>query len=144
MLIDAADRVFVARRIDTKESAWQMPQGGIDHGETAVEAAYRELKEEIGTDQADLLAESRDWFTYDLPPEIAARIWKGRYRGQCQKWFLMRHVGAESDIDLATSHPEFDAWRWVHADELPDLIIPFKRQLYLDILAEFRPLLGKG
>lgn len=144
MLVDAADRVFVGHRIDTREAAWQMPQGGIDHGETPLQAAYRELKEETGTDRAELIAESRDWFTYDLPPDIAARIWNGRYRGQCQKWFLMRHVGAEAEIDLATAHPEFDAWRWVRPEELPDLIIPFKRQLYIDILAEFRSRFGNG
>jgi len=143
MLVDQANRVFVARRIDTKEQAWQMPQGGIDRGEKPREAALRELKEEIGTDKAEILAESSQWFSYDLPVEIASRIWKGRYRGQCQKWFLMRHLGDGTDIDVATEHPEFDSWRWVLADELPDIIIPFKRQLYIDILGEFRSFLER-
>jgi putative (di)nucleoside polyphosphate hydrolase len=142
LLLDTADRVFVGRRIDTAESAWQMPQGGIDRGETPRDAAFREMREEIGTANAELLAESRSWLTYDLPEDIAGRIWGGRFRGQAQKWFAFRFLGTDSEIDLATEHPEFDAWRWVPAAELPDLIIPFKRRLYLDILAEFAPLLG--
>lgn len=139
MLLNRLNQVFVARRIDMPMTpAWQMPQGGIDPGETPRQAALRELREEIGTDQAEFLAESRVWLKYDLPAELAGGIWGGRYRGQCQKWFAMRFTGSDRDIDLATEHPEFDAWRWVDPRCLPELIIPFKRQLYLDILAEFR------
>jgi putative (di)nucleoside polyphosphate hydrolase len=141
MLLNRANRVFVARRIDMAEEAWQMPQGGIDSGEAPRDAAFRELKEEIGTNKATILAESRDWLRYDLPAELAGQVWGGRYRGQRQKWFAMRFTGSDSDIDLATHHPEFSDWKWAPAASLPQFIVPFKRQLYADILAEFAPLL---
>ena len=141
MLLNRHGEVFVGHRIDMPEMpAWQMPQGGVDPGETPRQAAIRELEEEIGTAKADILAESRVWLTYDLPVELAGGIWGGRYRGQRQKWFVMRFTGSDGDINLATEHPEFDAWQWVAPDRLPDLIVPFKRQLYIDILAEFRAL----
>ena len=139
MLLNPAGEVFVARRMDMPAmSAWQMPQGGIDPGETPFQAALRELKEEIGTDKAELLGESQGWLKYDLPAELSRGIWGGRYRGQRQKWFAMRFTGDDSDIDLATAHPEFDAWKWLSPERLADVIVPFKRQLYIDILAEFR------
>jgi putative (di)nucleoside polyphosphate hydrolase len=139
MLLSRASKVFVARRIDMPMlPAWQMPQGGIDPGETPVQAALRELKEEIGTDKAEILGESRTWLQYDLPVELAGGVWGGRYRGQRQKWFAMRFTGSDTDIDLATDHPEFDAWKWIPPERLPEVIVPFKRQLYIDILAEFR------
>jgi putative (di)nucleoside polyphosphate hydrolase len=141
MLLNGDNDVFVARRIDTREEAWQMPQGGIDKGESPRHAAMRELKEEIGTDKAVILAESGDWLRYDLPAKLAGQAWGGRYRGQRQKWFAMRFTGSDSDIDLATEHPEFSDWKWAPPESLPQLIIPFKRQLYVDILAEFAPLL---
>jgi putative (di)nucleoside polyphosphate hydrolase len=139
MLLNRTGKVFVARRIDMPTMpAWQMPQGGIDPGETPLQAAWRELKEEIGTDKAELLAESRSWLQYDLPADLARGVWGGRYRGQRQRWFAMRFTGSDADIDLATEHPEFDAWRWLAPQRLPEVIVPFKRQLYIDILAEFR------
>jgi len=139
MLLNRQGEVFVGRRIDMPSlPAWQMPQGGIDRGETPSQAALRELKEEIGTDRAEILAESRGWLKYELPAELAGKVFGGRYCGQKQKWFAMRFIGKESDIDLATEHPEFDRWQWVAPHRLPELIVPFKRQLYLDILAEFR------
>jgi len=144
MLLDRQRRVFVGRRIDTSGDNWQMPQGGIDKGETPRQAAVRELKEEVGTDKAELLAESKSWFSYDVPSSIAGRLWRGRYRGQRQKWFLMRFTGEDRDVDLRTHHPEFDAWKWVAPAQLPELIVPFKRQLYMDVLAEFAALLGGG
>ena len=142
MLLDRRSLVFVGRRIDTAGENWQMPQGGIDKGESPRQAARRELKEEAGTDKAEILAESAGWLTYDVPREIAGRLWRGRYRGQMQKWFAMRFTGEDSDIDLKTHHPEFDAWKWIAPAELPRLIVPFKRQLYLDVLREFEGLLA--
>jgi putative (di)nucleoside polyphosphate hydrolase len=137
MLLNRRGRVFVGRRVDMPIApAWQMPQGGIDPGETPRQAAMRELEEEIGTGKAEILGESRSWLTYELPAELAGR-WGGRYRGQRQKWFAMRFTGNDEDINLATTHPEFDAWQWVAPERLPELIVPFKRQLYTDILAEF-------
>jgi putative (di)nucleoside polyphosphate hydrolase len=139
MLLNRQSEVFVGRRIDMPSvHAWQMPQGGIDPGESPRQAALRELKEEIGTDKAEILAESQAWLRYELPPEIGGTMWGGRYCGQEQKWFAMRFTGSDSDIDLATEHPEFDRWQWVAPERLPGLIVPFKRQLYLDILDEFR------
>lgn len=116
---------------------WQMPQGGIDANETPSQAALRELSEEIGTGQADFLAESRSWFRHDVPDAIAQGIMSGRYRGNRQKWFAMRFTGTDADINLATEHPEFDAWRWVTPEQLPQLVAPFMRRLYLDVVAEF-------
>lgn len=136
-LFNHSGRVFAARRIDTPGEAWQMPQGGIDKGETPRQAALRELKEEIGTDRAEIIGESRDWLTYDLPAELRGRVWGGRYRGQKQKWFAMLFTGADRDIDLTGQHPEFCDWRWMDLGELPRLIVPFKRQLYEAVAAEF-------
>jgi putative (di)nucleoside polyphosphate hydrolase len=145
MLLNAEGAVFVAQRIDMPSDAWQMPQGGIDKGETPIEAAWREMKEEVGTDRAELLAESRDWFTYDLPRELAARLWRGRFRGQRQKWFVFRFTGTDADIDITShNHPEFSTWRWVAMNELPSLIVPFKRQLYQQLVDEFRPLIERA
>ena len=140
MLLNPAGLAFVGRRIDMPAglAAWQMPQGGIDPGETPRQAAFRELKEEVGTDKAVILAETAGWLHYDLPSNIASRMWSGRWRGQRQKWFLMRFTGEHADINPATEHPEFDAWEWVEPERLPDLIVPFKRPLYRDVLAEFR------
>lgn len=147
MLLNAEGHVFVGRRIDTAD-AWQMPQGGIDPGETPRRAVLRELREEIGTDKAVILAESPIWRPYDLPPRLGSRLWGGRYRGQAQKWFALRFAGQDADIDLKTPHPEFDAWQWVALDRLVDLIVPFKRDVYREVVEEFAhlaaPLAGRG
>ena len=138
MLINSAGLVFVAKRIDMTSEAWQMPQGGIDKGETPIEAAKRELKEEVGTGKATVLAESRGWYTYDLPVELIPKIWGGRFRGQKQKWLAMRFSGTDADINIVTSEPEFSEWKWVEAQQLPDIIVPFKRQLYQELVEEFQ------
>lgn len=140
VLFNRDGRVFVGRRIDQTAEAWQLPQGGIDPGEAPLHAALRELKEEIGTDKAEIVGESRDWLIYDLPVELVGKVWQGRYRGQKQKWYAARFLGEDGDIDLATAHPEFDAWKWAPFDALPELIVPFKRKLYRQIVAEFRHL----
>jgi putative (di)nucleoside polyphosphate hydrolase len=138
MLLNARGEVFVAKRLDSTAEAWQMPQGGIDEGEDPRTACLRELKEEIGTDCATILAESADWYRYDLPDELVPIIWKGQYRGQQQKWFALRLEGADSLINLAADdHPEFSEWQWVAMEALPDLIVPFKRKLYAELIAEF-------
>lgn len=141
MLVNQEGRVFVAKRIDTPGEAWQMPQGGIDDGEETSLAVLRELQEETGTDKAEIIAESADWRQYDLPDELIGKIWGGKYRGQRQKWFLLRFLGDDGDIDIeAHDPPEFSDWKWAALDDLVDLIVPFKRKLYADIVAEFRPL----
>jgi putative (di)nucleoside polyphosphate hydrolase len=117
--------------------AWQMPQGGIDAGETPREAALRELEEEIGTAKAEIMAESRDWLTYELPDWLVPKVWGGRYRGQRQKWFAMHFTGVDADINIATETPEFLDWKWEDINRLPELIVPFKRKLYQDVVAEF-------
>jgi putative (di)nucleoside polyphosphate hydrolase len=142
LLVNHDRLVFVGRRIDQSAEAWQMPQGGIDDGEDARTAAIRELGEEIGTTRADIVAESRDWIPYDLPPAIADKVWKGKFRGQMQKWFLLRFRGRDSDIRLDTHHPEFDRWRWVAPSDVPALIVPFKQALYARVMDEFAPLIA--
>jgi putative (di)nucleoside polyphosphate hydrolase len=133
--------VFVAERIDAP-GAWQMPQGGIDPDEEPWPAALRELGEEIGTSKADRLAET-GWLRYDLPADLIRHVWRGRYRGQEQKWFAARFTGDDSDIDLeADRHPEFRAWRWAPLESLPGMIVPFKRPLYDAVVAAFASLAG--
>ena len=147
-LIDRRGLVFVGRRRNKalKEHVapgheWQMPQGGIDEGEDPYRAALRELAEETNVSSVDLLGESSDWFSYDLPEDIARQAWKGRYCGQTQKWYALRFLGDDSEIDIehpAGGHkPEFDAWRWAPMADLPGLIIPFKRPVYERVVAEF-------
>lgn len=142
MLLDRDGRVFVARRRDTPDG-WQMPQGGIDSGETARQAAFRELKEEIGTDRAEFLAEAPETVRYDLPDHLVGKVWGGRYRGQEQRWVALRFLGEDRDIDLDTEHPEFDAWRWSAPDRVLAEIVPFKRDVYATVLAAFAPLFGR-
>jgi len=138
MLIAPDRRIFVGHR---PRMAWQMPQGGIDDGESPIEAACRELGEEVGTTKALLLRESRDWITYDVPADIAPVHWKGRWKGQTQKWFALAFTGRDQDIDLAAhEEEEFDAWRWATAREVLDLIVPFKRAVYEAVLKEFADL----
>ena len=137
MLLNAQGQVFVAKRIDMTSEAWQMPQGGIDDGELPEIAALRELREEVGTDSAIILAESSDWYYYDLPDELVPVIWGGKYRGQKQKWFALRLQGDDSLIDIAGEHAEFSEWKWVDVHELPDIIVPFKRDLYSALVNEF-------
>ncbi len=142
LLLNRDNEVFVGQRRDTRIAAWQMPQGGIDKGETPRAAALRELEEETGTAKAEIIAESSRWLAYDLPAELVPNVWGGRYRGQTQKWFVMRFLGQDSDIDLAAGSPEFSTWRWAACEQLPSLIVPFKRQLYRDVLEEFAGLLA--
>jgi putative (di)nucleoside polyphosphate hydrolase len=141
MLVNRQNQILVAKRINFTGNHWQMPQGGIDGNETPQAAAFREMKEEIGTNHAELLAECPDWHAYDLPSKLSQDIWNGRYRGQTQKWFAFRFLGQDSDINLDTEEPEFCAWRWANAEDLLDLIVPFKRDVYEKVIEVFQPIL---
>ncbi len=141
VLMNASGHVWLGRRND-KHNAWQMPQGGIDDGETVLACARRELLEEVGTDAVELVAETADWLTYDYPPQLIPTVRGGRYRGQKQKWVLFRFTGQDEDIDLAAHDTvEFDAWRWTTMDEALAIIVPFKRPMYEAVAREFGPLL---
>ena len=154
MLFNRQGLVFIGRRHDKSLAEhvapgheWQMPQGGIDPGEAPIDAAWRELVEETGVTKASLIAEASEWLAYDLPPDIAAQSFKGRYRGQRQKWFAFRYEGEDAEIDICDPPPgvkqEFDAWRWERMDRLPELIIPFKRPVYEKVVSTFLHLEGK-
>jgi len=140
MLLNSDNRVFVGQRFDSVVEAWQMPQGGIDAGEDPYRAALRELEEETGVKPhlVELIAETADWLTYDLPPELVGTIWQGRYRGQRQKWYALRFQGTDADINLEAhpGHAEFKAWQWTSLDELETRIVAFKRTLYATLVAE--------
>ncbi len=140
MLLNERNQVFVAKRSDFSGEAWQMPQGGIDAGEDPRQAALRELEEEIGTAEVEIIAETEGWLSYDLPEELMGERWGGGYRGQSLKWFLARFSGKDGDINLDTAQPEFSAWKWAALAELPDMVVPFKRRLYERIVTSFRHL----
>jgi len=137
MLVNAEGDVFVGNRIDTPGDHWQMPQGGVDDGEAVDVAVMRELGEEIGTQKATIIMQSNIWHAYDLPSDLSRKIWKGRYRGQKQKWFLMRYDGDDNDINLEAHKPEFSEWRWSPLNDLCDRIVPFKRDIYEKVVEEF-------
>jgi putative (di)nucleoside polyphosphate hydrolase len=144
MLINREGKVFVGQRLDSTLEAWQMPQGGIDPGEDALTAAIRELGEEAGIapHHVELIAQADEELRYDLPDDLIGKVWKGKWRGQRQRWFLFAFTGEDGDIDIATEHAEFRAWRWIDPHELPHVIVPFKRALYeriLDIFSSHLP-----
>lgn len=152
-VFNGAGKVFLGRRIGGPEHvdavhSWQLPQGGIDKGENPYEAALRELYEETSIRSVTKLAEVEDWLSYDLPGRIAGEAWKGKYRGQTQKWFALRFTGEEAEIDIArpaggAHEPEFDAWRWERPSLLPGLIVPFKRAVYERVVEDFAHLSGE-
>ncbi|MEM7422994.1 MAG: RNA pyrophosphohydrolase [Pseudomonadota bacterium] len=143
MLLDRQGRIFAGQRIDSAANAWQMPQGGIDPGETPRDAALRELTEETGVPAAEVsvLRESASWHDYDLPVDLAPKLWGGRFRGQTQKWFAMRYQGDGTSITIETAEPEFRAWMWMEPEVLIERIVQFKRETYSAIFSEFRDLL---
>jgi putative (di)nucleoside polyphosphate hydrolase len=140
MLLSHEGRIWVGRRIDNTDEAWQMPQGGIDEGEEPWATALRELEEETGIPPrlVERISECPERLRYDLPPEFRGRLWGGKWKGQLQDWYLCRFLGDDNDVNIATKHPEFCDWKWVEPAQLPDLIVPFKRDLYRRLLAEFR------
>jgi len=137
MIFNDQKKIFVGKRIDNQE-AWQMPQGGVDEDEDFETAAKRELFEETGIQSIRIVQSSKQEFIYDLPNHLLGKIWKGKYKGQKQKWFLMKFLGPDSEINISQKHPEFNEWKWVDLDELPRLIVPFKKKLYESIIKEFR------
>jgi len=137
MIFNREGRVFVGNRIDYPSDNWQMPQGGIDPGETPRTTAMRELEEEIGTSKAEIIAESQFWHYYDLPATISRQAWAGKFRGQKLRWLAMRFTGMDQDIRLDAHEAEFNAWQWVNVDELSTLIVPFKREMYEQLVLEF-------
>ncbi len=143
MLIDRRGLVFAGQRIDNPGDAWQMPQGGVDPGESPRQAGLRELEEETGVapELVTLLRLSAAPRRYDLPPELLGKLWGGRYRGQEQTWLALRFLGTDADVRIDTAEPEFSAWAWMPADELSARIVPFKRDLYRSVFAEFADLL---
>jgi putative (di)nucleoside polyphosphate hydrolase len=139
MLLNGDGKVWVGQRLDTTLEAWQMPQGGLDPGEEAEDGALRELEEETGITRGkvEILARAPEPLFYDLPDELLGKVWKGKWRGQRQTWFLARFLGEDGDVNLATKEPEFRAWKWAAPEELPNLIVPFKKGLYRDVLKAF-------
>jgi putative (di)nucleoside polyphosphate hydrolase len=140
MLVNRDGRIWVGQRLDSKLEAWQMPQGGLDEGEDTEDGALRELEEETGIrrDLVEIVTRCPHELTYDLPEDLIGVVWKEKWRGQRQTWFLARFLGTDDDVNLQTAHPEFRAWRWADVDDLPAMIVPFKKKLYEDVIAAFR------
>ena len=140
MIINQKKEIFVGKRIDHPSNFWQMPQGGIDNQEIPSTAALREMEEEVGIkkNKVDLLTESKDWYYYSIPSDLAKTLWKGKYKGQRQKWFLYKFKGTEKDINIHTEHPEFSDYKWVTKDFLVPNIVPFKKKIYEKLLLEFK------
>ena len=142
VVLNNDDKVFVAKRIDNPKNFWQMPQGGVDEGEDFLKAAYRELEEETSIKNVELVKELDGTITYELPDRLLGLIWKGKYRGQKQKWFLMRFVGSDSEINIKTKHPEFLEWKWVELDKITDLVVDFKLHVYKEVKDKVKKILN--
>ena len=142
VVLNKENKVFVAKRIDNPKNFWQMPQGGVDEGENFLKAAYRELEEETSIKSVELIKELDGTITYELPDRLLGLIWKGKYRGQKQKWFLMRFVGSDSEINIKTKHPEFLEWKWVELDKITDLVVDFKLHVYKEVKDKVKKILN--
>ena len=142
VVLNKENKVFVAKRIDNPKNFWQMPQGGVDEGEDFLKAAYRELEEETSIKNVELIKELDGTITYELPDRLLGLIWKGKYRGQKQKWFLMRFVGSDSEINIKTKHPEFLEWKWVELDKITDLVVDFKLHVHKEVKDKVKKILN--
>ena len=142
VVLNKENKVFVAKRIDNPKNFWQMPQGGVDEGEDFLKAAYRELVEETSIKNVKLIKELDGTITYELPDRLLGLIWKGKYRGQKQKWFLMRFVGMDNEINIKTKHPEFLEWKWVELDKITDLVVDFKLHVYKEVKDKVKKILN--
>ena len=142
VVLNKENKVFVAKRIDNPKNFWQMPQGGVDEGEDFLKAAYRELEEETSIKSVELIKELDGTITYELPDRLLGLIWKGKYRGQKQKWFLMRFVGADTEINIKTKYPEFLEWKWVELDKITDLVVDFKLHVYKEVKDKVKKILN--
>ena len=142
VVLNNDNKVFVAKRIDNPKNFWQMPQGGVDEGEDFLKAAYRELEEETSIKNVELIKELDGTITYELPDRLLGLIWKGKYRGQKQKWFLMRFVGVDNEINIKTKHPEFLEWKWVELDKITDLVVDFKLHVYKEVKDKVKKILN--
>ena len=142
VLLNKENKVFVARRIDNPKNFWQMPQGGVDKGEDFLKAAFRELKEETSIRSVELIEELEGTITYELPERLLGIIWKGKYRGQKQKWFLMRFIGEDSEININTKHPEFLDWKWIELDLITDLVVDFKHHVYQEVKEKVKKIIN--
>ncbi len=137
LVINGKGLVFAGKRLDSSSSAWQMPQGGIENGETILEAGLREMKEEIGTNNVQFIGEMKEWLNYDLPKKLVNRLWGGKFRGQTQKWLAYKFLGEDKEININTKNPEFSDWKWVSTLELIKLAIPFKKEIYEKVFKEY-------
>ena len=142
VVLNNDNKVFVAKRIDNPKNFWQMPQGGVDEGEDFLKAAYRELEEETSIRNVKLIKELDGTITYELPDRLLGLIWKGKYRGQKQKWFLMRFIGMDNEINIKTKHPEFLEWKWVDLDKITDLVVDFKLHVYEEVKDKVKKILN--
>ena len=141
VIINDQSKIFTGRRLDSTK-AWQMPQGGIDEGETPYQAGLREMMEEVGTNNVELLGEMQEWLNYEIPKKLAKRLWHGKYIGQTQKWLAFRFLGKDVEININTKHPEFSVWKWEKAEQLSKLAVPFKKDIYEKVLKEYSEFLA--
>ena len=144
VVLNKTNKVFVAKRIDNPKNFWQMPQGGVDYGEDFLSAAYRELEEETSIKNVELISELDGFITYNLPDRLLGIIWKGKYKGQIQKWFLMRHLGDDSEINIKTKKPEFLDWQWISLDNITDTVVDFKLEVYEKLQKEVKKIISSS